>query len=57
MSAGPTSDPFDEGQRAAALGIPAEANPYPSGADKHALWQEGHELRASATEAGESEDS
>src|SRR5438105_15423373 len=43
-------DPFDEGCRAAAEGIPAEANPYPQGSDKHALWQDGHEVGAQALE-------
>ena len=38
------SDPFDEGCRAAAEGIPAEANPYPAGSGKYALWQDGHEV-------------
>ena len=51
------ADPFDEGCRAAAEGIPAEANPYPAGSDKHALWQDGHEVGAQALESGQSEDS
>ena len=51
------TDPFAAGQDAARLGIPAEANPYPQGSDKHALWQDGHELVAGAVQAGESEDS
>jgi hypothetical protein len=50
-------DPFDEGCRAAAEGIPAEANPYPAGTDKHALWSDGHEVGAQALESGQSEDS
>lgn len=53
--AGESKDPFDEGKAAAAMGIPAEANPYPPGSDKYALWQDGHELEAGAREAGESE--
>ena len=51
------TDPFTAGKVAAGLGIPAEANPYPAGSDKHALWQDGHELMAGAVEASESEDS
>jgi hypothetical protein len=51
------SDPFDEGCRAATEGIPAEANPYPDGSDKHALWQDGHEVGAQALESGQTEDS
>jgi hypothetical protein len=51
------SDPFDEGCRAAAEGIPAEANPYPAGSDKYALWQDGHEVGAQALESGQTEDS
>ncbi len=50
-------DPFDEGCRAAAEGIPAEANPYPDGSDKHALWQDGHEVGSQALESGQTEDS
>ncbi len=49
------ADPFVEGKDAARLGIPAEANPYPAGSDKHALWQDGHDLAAGAVEASESE--
>jgi hypothetical protein len=51
------SDPFDEGCKAAAEGIPAEANPYPAGSDKNALWQDGHEVGAQALESGQTEDS
>jgi hypothetical protein len=51
------ADPFDEGCRAAAEGIPAEANPYPPGSDKAALWQDGHEVGAQALESGQTEDS
>jgi hypothetical protein len=50
-------DPFEEGTRAAAEGIPAEANPYPDGTDKHALWADGHEAGAQALESGQTEDS
>ena len=50
-------DPFDEGCRAAAEGIPAEANPYPPGTDKNALWQDGHEAAAKSMESGQTEDS
>ena len=50
-------DPFDEGCRAAAEGIPAESNPYPDGSDKHALWHDGHEVGAQALESGQTEDS
>lgn len=49
-------DPFEQGQQAARENIPAEANPYPDGSEQHALWAAGHERVASATEAGESED-
>jgi hypothetical protein len=51
------ADPFDEGCRAAAEGIPAEANPYQPGSDKNALWHDGHEIGAQARESGQSEDS
>ena len=51
------SDPFDEGCQAAAEGIPAEANPYPAGSDKYALWHDGHEVGARALESGQTEDS
>ena len=51
-------DPFDEGCRSAAEGIPAEANPYyPPGSDRNALWQDGHEMGAKALESGQTEDS
>ncbi|BAL75887.1 hypothetical protein [Bradyrhizobium cosmicum] len=50
-------DPFAEGERAARENIPAEANPYSSGSDEHALWSAGHEKVAGAIEAQESEDS
>ena len=50
-------DPFDQGCRAATEGIPAEANPYPPGSDKNALWQDGHETGAQALESGQTEDS
>jgi hypothetical protein len=49
-------DPFEQGQQAARENIPAEANPYADGSEQHALWAAGHEQVASATEAGESED-
>ncbi len=48
-------DPFEEGQRAARMNIPAEANPYQDGRDEHSLWAAGHERVAGAKEAGESE--
>jgi len=51
------NDPFDEGRRAAAADIPIEANPYPEGTEKNALWQSGHEVVSKAREAGGSEDS
>jgi hypothetical protein len=51
------SDPFDEGCKAAAEGLPVEANPYPAGSDKNALWQDGHEVGAQALESGQTEDS
>jgi hypothetical protein len=49
-------DPFEEGERAAREGIPAEANPYQDGSEEHALWAAGHEKVAGAAEAGEGED-
>jgi hypothetical protein len=51
----PQKDPFDEGERAAAENIPAEANPYQDGSEEHALWSAGHESVAGAVEAGQSE--
>jgi hypothetical protein len=48
-------DPFELGKHAAAQGIPAEANPFIAGTDEYALWSAGHEERASAVEASESE--
>ena len=50
-------DPFEEGQRAAREGIPAEANPYQDGSEQHALWASGHERVATAMEADEAEGS
>ena len=50
-------DPFEQGQRAARDGIPAEANPYQDGAEQHALWAAGHEQVAGAIEASQSESS
>ncbi|ABE40507.1 hypothetical protein [Rhodopseudomonas pseudopalustris] len=49
------NDPFELGERAARLNIPAEANPYQDGSEEHALWAAGHERFASAIEATESE--
>ena len=37
--------------------LPVEANPYPAGSDKNALWQDGHEVGAQALESGQTEDS
>ena len=48
-------DPFEEGERAARNGIPAEANPYQDGSDEHALWAAGHEQAAKDIEAGETD--
>ena len=48
-------DPFEEGQRAARMNIPAEANPYRDGSDEHALWAASHEAVAGEAEAGDSE--
>ena len=48
-------DPFEEGQRAAGMNIPAEANPYQDGTEQHSLWAAGHERVAGANEAAESE--
>lgn len=45
----------EEGQRAAAENIPAEANPYKAGTPEHAGWAEGHASVATAVEASESE--
>jgi hypothetical protein len=50
-----TTDPNEQGQRAAREGIPAEANPYRNGSEQHALWAAGHEQAASETEANEAE--
>jgi len=50
-------DPFDEGSQAAAQGISAEANPYPPGSDKYALWQDGYELGAQTDDEGKTEES
>ena len=54
MTADP--DPFEQGQRAARENIPAEANPYRDGSERHSLWAAGHEQVAGAIEASESED-
>jgi hypothetical protein len=48
-------NPFEDGKRAAARQIPAEANPYAKGTDEHGQWREGHESVANAREASESE--
>lgn len=50
-------DPFDEGSEAAAQGIPPEANPYPPGSDKYALWQDGYEVGAQTKDEGKTEES
>lgn len=50
-------DAFEEGQRAAGEGIPAEANPYQNGSEEHSLWAAGHERIAGAQEANQSEGS
>jgi hypothetical protein len=50
-------DPFEQGQRAAREGIPAQANPYQDGSEQHALWAAGHEQVAGVIEANESEGS
>lgn len=50
-------DAFEQGQRAASEGIPADANPYHDGSDAHSLWAAGHERIASAQEASQSEGS
>lgn len=47
---------YQNGQRAAAINIPADANPHREGSDAHAQWAEGHESVAAAVEAGQSED-
>ena len=48
-------DPFEQGQRAAREGIPAEGNPYQDGSEQYALWAAGHEKIAGATEADKSD--
>ena len=45
----PDPDPFEQGERAAREGIPAEANPYQDGSEQHALWAAGHEKISRAT--------
>jgi hypothetical protein len=49
-------DPFEEGQRAARMKIPAAGNPYRDGSDEHALWAAGHETIAGEEEASEEGD-
>jgi hypothetical protein len=50
------SDPFEQGQRAARLQLPPEANPYRDGSEEHALWAAGHEKVAGPPrEANENE--
>lgn len=51
--AGPQKDPFEEGERAAAGGIPAEGNPYQDGTEEYALWSAGHERVAGEMEKKE----
>jgi hypothetical protein len=46
---------FDEGKRAAAKNIPAQANPYRKDSPENARWAEGHASVATAVEASESE--
>jgi hypothetical protein len=53
----PDPDPFEQGERAAREGIPAEANPYQGGSEQHALGLAGHEKVAGSIEANESEGS
>ena len=48
-------DPFEEGERAARENIPAEANPYLDGTERHALWAAGHEKVAGSAEPNETE--
>jgi hypothetical protein len=50
-------DPFEQGQRAARMNIPAEGNPYQDGSDQYSLWAAGHESVAGETEADEAEGS
>ena len=54
-SMSPDPDPFEQGERAASEGIPAEANPYQDGTEQQALWAAGHEKVAGAREANEGE--
>ena len=49
------SPAYEEGRRAAAEEIPADANPHQDGTAEHAQWAEGHESIASAIEASQSE--
>ena len=52
-----STDAYNEGQRAAAKDIPADANPYKDGSPEHTQWAEGHETVASAKEANQGEGS
>lgn len=47
---------FEEGRRAAAEDIPADANPYEQETTEQARWAEGHASIAQALEAAQSED-
>ncbi len=48
-------DPFEEGERAARLNIPADGNPYVDGSEQYSLWVAGREKVAAEMEANESE--
>jgi len=48
-------DPFEQGKRAASEGIPVKANPFTAGTGDFSLWNDGHELVAGESEAGERE--
>jgi hypothetical protein len=50
-----TDTAYEEGRRAAADDIPAEANPYDDKTREHARWLEGHTSIAQTLEAAQSE--
>ena len=50
-----TDKAYDEGKSAAAMDIPADANPYTDNTPENASWAEGHASVATAVEASESE--
>lgn len=52
---GNATNPYEAGMRAAAENIPAEANPFAKGTEDYQQWRAGHDVVATAEEAGESE--